>query len=142
MDFGSLVSLNNKPSDYIGWNTIRENYPLGGCKWLETEGVLELQEKKQKRVFPTKDASIIVVLHENHRIYYSSETTGYKAFILPPTEGDIRHSVQEYFRTTYSLELSVRPVHEKYFEDDKPFVVCNAQVQQGEVRFSKYQKEN
>ena len=31
----------------------------------------EVQEKKQKIVFPTKDASIVVVLHENHKIYYS-----------------------------------------------------------------------
>lgn len=129
MDFGSLVSLNNKPENLVGWEKISENYPLAGCTWFQDRGTLEVQEKKKKLVFPTKDASIIVVLHENHKIYYSSLDSKYESFILPPTEDDIRHSVQDYFREKYSLELSVRPVHDKYFADDKPFVICNAQIQ-------------
>lgn len=142
MDFGSIVSLNAKPSDENEWTRIMENYPLDGCKWFETEGTLEVQEKKKKLIFPTKDASIRVVLHENHKTYYSSSEKEYRPFELPPTEGDIRHHVQEYFRTNYGLELSVRPVHDKFFEDDKPFVVCNAQVQKGKVLFAEYRKED
>lgn len=99
-----------------------------------------MQEKKKKLIFPTKDASIRIVLHENHKTYYSSSETEYQAFTLPPTEGDIRHYVQEYFRVNYGLELSVRPVHDKFFENDRPFVVCNAQVQKGEVLFPAYEK--
>ncbi len=72
MDFGSLVSLNNKPTSEKEWESLQKNYPFSLCKWLETRGTLEVQEKKQKLIFPTKDASISVVLHENHRIYYSS----------------------------------------------------------------------
>ncbi len=142
MDFGSLVSLNNKPATKEGWENTRKDYPLSGCRWLETEGTFEVQEKKQKIVFPTKDASIVVVLHENHKIYYSSEEKEYRPFILPPTEDNIRHFVQAYFREKYSLELSVRPVHDKYFENDAPFVTCNAQVQKGHPNFPQYKKEN
>ena len=105
------------------------DYPFPDCKWHLTHGSLEVSEKKKKRIFPTKDASIKVVLHENHTLYYSSKDTCYEPFLLPPTEGDIRHSVQDYFRTHYHLELSVRPIHKKYFEDNKPFVMCNAQIQ-------------
>ena len=73
MDFGSLVSLNNKPASEKEWQDIKTDYPLSLCQWVKTRGTLEVQEKKQKLIFPTKDASIIVVLHENHRIYYSSQ---------------------------------------------------------------------
>lgn len=129
MDFGSLVSLNNKPLDEAGWESVEAEYPLTHCKWLQTRGALEIQEKKKKLIFPTKDASIVVVLHENHKTYFSSSENSYEPFLLPPTENDIRHSVQNYFREKYELELSVRPVHDKYFQDNKPFVVCNAQIQ-------------
>ncbi|OIO76464.1 hypothetical protein AUJ87_02855 [Candidatus Gracilibacteria bacterium CG1_02_38_174] len=142
MDFGSLVSFNIKPSDESGWEKISKNYPLDDCFWLKTQGVLEVQEKKKKRVFPTKDASIKVVLHENHRIYYSSVEGDYQPFILPPTEDNVRQRVQEYFRDSYNLEVSVRPIHDKYFENDRPFIICNAQVQKGLPSFRKYQKEN
>lgn len=95
MDFGSLFSLNNKNG--IDW----KKYPLEGCRFHGTLGSLELGQKKKQRIFPTKDASIRVVLHENHRIYYSSETGEYRPFTLPPTEGDIRHSIQSHFRDKY-----------------------------------------
>lgn len=142
MDFGSLVSLNTKPSEENGWKKILKDYPLENCLWIKTQGTFELQEKKKKGVFPTRDASIKVILHENHKVYYSSLECEYESFILPPTEENIRHHVQEYFREKYSLELSVRPIHDKYFEDDRPFVVCNAQIQKGRTSFRKYRKEN
>lgn len=129
MDFGSKVSLNTKPSSDTEWRELSKKYPLNDCLWFKTQGALEIREKKKKTIFPTKDVHIKVVLHENHRIYYSSIEREYQPFILPPTETNIRQTVQEYFRTKHHLELSVRPVHDKYFEDDEPFVVCNAQVQ-------------
>lgn len=98
--------------------------------------------KKEKVVFPTKDAKIIVVLHENHKIYYSENRDSYEPLTLPPTENNVRHTVQKYFREKYSLEVSVRPVHEKYFKNDAPFMVCNAQIQSGKTDFFRYRKEN
>jgi adenine-specific DNA glycosylase len=75
MDFGSLVSLNQKPSSVQDWMALEHSYPLQGCKWIESRGMYEIQAPKKKRVFPTKDASIRVVLHENHTLYYSSKNT-------------------------------------------------------------------
>ena len=142
MDFGALVSLNTKPSGEKEWKELSKKYPLSGCQWLKTCGTLEIQKKKKKLIFPSKDAQIRVVLHENHRIYYSSVKQDYQPFTLPPTQSNVRHFIQEYFRTEYGLELSVRPVHDKYFENDQPYVVCNAQVQKGGALFVKYRKEN
>jgi len=136
MDFGSLVSLNNRNG--IDW----EDYPFKNCRFYETSGALEFKEPKKQRFFPTKDARLIVVLHRDHKVYYSSDTAEYIPFILPPTEGNIRHFVQSHFRDRYGLELSVRPIHDKYFENDSPFIVCNAQVQKGNPSFSEYRKEN
>ncbi|MDD2917007.1 MAG: hypothetical protein PHH70_04150 [Candidatus Gracilibacteria bacterium] len=146
MDFGSLVSLNNTPvrtspgehHPVFDMST----YPLSGCKWFETRGIQEISEKKQKHIFPTKDAQILVTLHQNHTLYYSSDTKVYLPFLLPPTEGDIRHSVQSYFRGQYGLEVSVRPPHAKYFQDDQPFVACNAQIQNGNNIFPVYPKND
>lgn len=142
MDFGSRISLNVKPLEESGWIKILKDYPLDDCLWIKTYGEFEVQEKKKKMIFPTRDARIKVILHENHKVYYSSLECEYESFILPPTEENIRHHVQEYFRTQYNLELSVRPLHDKYFEDDRPFVVCNAQIQKGQALFAKYRKEN
>lgn len=136
MDFGSLISLNNKSG--IDW----EGYPFKNCQFYETLGSLELEQKKKQQIFPTKDAQIIVILHKDHKVYYSSNVTEYKPFILPPTEENIRHFIQSHFRDQYRLELSVRPIHDKYFENDQPFIVCNAQIQKGEPSFIGYRKEN
>jgi hypothetical protein len=138
MDFGSLVSVNTKPSNKSEWKMILKNYPLNNCYWIKTLGTLEIQEKRKRLIFPTKDARIKVILHENHHIYYSSENNIYQPFLLPSTENDIRHFVQEYFRTHYNLEISVRPIHDKYFENDQPFITCNAQIQKGLPLFKKY----
>lgn len=136
MDFGSIVSLNNKSG--IDW----EDYPFKDCRFYKMLGSLEIEQKKKQRVFPTKDAQIVVVLHRDHKVYYSPTNGKYEPFVLPQTEGDIRHHVQEYFRTKYNLELSVRPVHDKYFENDQPYIICNAQVQKGNPNFPQYKKEN
>lgn len=113
----------------LGSLGVTDQYPLPECKWYKTKGALEVSKLKKKTVFPIKDASILVTLHENHRIYYSSSDIDYKPFLIPPTEGDIRHAVQEYFRARYHLELSVRPIDRKFFENNAPFVSCNAQIQ-------------
>lgn len=125
----------------LGSLGIYDEYPLAGCKWHQTGGKLEISEPRKKTIFPTKDASIIVTLHKDHRIYYSSNNTEYKPFLLPPTEGDVRHSVQDFFRTQHHLEASVRPIDKRFFEDDMPFVHCNAQVQKGKIPFEEYKKE-
>jgi A/G-specific adenine glycosylase len=142
MDFWTLVSHNTKPANQHAWDCLMADYPLTNCEWIKSKGEFETQEKKKKYVFPSKDARIQVVLHENHKIYYSSAENEYEPFTLPPTEENIRHFVQEYFRTRHWLELSVRPVHSKLFKNDIPYVVCNAQIQAWKAPFREYKKKS
>jgi adenine-specific DNA glycosylase len=160
MDFAATIDLKN-PSN-IDWET----YPIKSGKFYETKWSLEPREVKKSQSFPTPDATVIVVLHKDHRIYYSSRhpeftkdpeipgfflssewrgikiTSSYSPFILPPSlTRDTRKYVQEYFREKYSLELSVRPAHKKWIsEDGVPYLVVNAQIQTGTHIFDKYTK--
>lgn len=135
MDFASLVSLNNKSQ--ISW----ENYPLKECLFYKTKGKKEEGKKKKWESFNTKNAYIQVVLHENHKIYFSLDKDKYSPFILLPTkEKDIREYIKNYFHINYNLELSVRPISKKWKEWDKNFVLCNAQIQTGKENFYRYEK--
>lgn len=134
MDFASLYSKNSKSSiDHAA-------SPFQACRFKNTSGELEIEVKKSVVYFPQKDAQIEVILHENHRKYYSSSRAEYAPFHLPPTQDDIRKYVQEYFRANHGLELSVRPVHRKEYRNDIPYVTMNAQVQAGAPDFPSYGK--
>ena len=109
MDFARIVDLKNPEN--IDWN----NYPIQSGKFYETQGSIENFEQKQKETFPIPDAKIIAILHENHKIYFSENSTEYTPFILPPSENrDTRNFVKEFFRKHYALEVSVRPIHKKW----------------------------
>jgi A/G-specific adenine glycosylase len=139
MDFASMIDLKNPEN--IDW----ENYIFKESFFYKTRGELEPKEQKKTTTFPIPDATIIVTLHENHRVYYSPpKSEQYSPFILPPSlSRDTRTYIQEYFRKHYTLELSVRPVHKKWLsEDGKPYIAVNAQVQVGDVEeFTKWRKE-
>ena len=66
MDFAATIDLKN-PSN-IDW----ESYPIQSGRFYETRGSLESIEIKKSISFPTPDATVIVVLHKDHRVYYSS----------------------------------------------------------------------
>ncbi len=156
MDFASMIDLKN--SDMIDWI----NYPIVSGRFYETRGSLEPKEVKKSQSFPLPDATIIIILHKDHKIYYSDEWwgksdkikkqflthlslithTSYLPFILPPSlTRNTRKYVQDYFREHYRLELSVRPVHRKWISvDGKPYIVVNAQIQAGVYGFSEYTK--
>ena len=125
MDFAATVDLKNP--DNIDW----ESYPIQSGKFYETSGTLEPREEKKSRTFPTPDATVIVILHEDHRVYYSAWWEPYTPFVLPPAlSRDTRQYVQEFFRDNYSLELSVRPVHAKWLAaDGRAYIAVNAQIQ-------------
>ncbi len=59
-------------------------------------------------------------------------------FILPPSEGDTRHIVQDFFKNTYTVEVSVRPVRWHGYIDDVPHLLCHAQIQSGSYPFIEY----
>ncbi len=175
MDFASIVDLKNPA--LIDW----DHYPLQSGLWYETHWALEPIEAKKSSVFPIPDATVMVILHEGHKVYYSEPIeqvsppydsvipahagiqantscppdtldsvtstewqVQYTPFILPPSlSRDTRWYVQEYFREQYGLEVSVRPVHEKWMSTDgRPYIAVNAQIQTGRADFQKYTKKD
>ncbi len=65
MDFASMVDLKNPEN--IDW----EKYPIRSGIWYTTRGSLEPREAKKSQSFPLPDATIIVILHKDHKVYYS-----------------------------------------------------------------------
>ncbi len=161
MDFASIIDLKNPEN--IDW----ENYPIQSGVWYTTRGSLEPREEKKSQSFPLPDATIIVILHKDHKVYYSDtgviarneaiqdfdtwilrntqdDREQYHPFALPPPlHRNTRKYVQDYFREHYHLELSVRPVHKKWIsKDGKPYAMVNAQIQVGDAgQFKEYSRE-
>jgi A/G-specific adenine glycosylase len=132
MDFATIVSKNSK------YTVEHAESPFQNCLFKITQGELDIVTKKPITYFPRKDSQIEVILHKNHSVYYSSSTTEYCPFILPPTQSDIRKYVQEYFRTTHGLEISVRPIHLQEYRNDVPYISMYAQIQTGISNFKTY----
>ena len=65
MDFAATIDLKNP--DMIDWDT----YPIQSGEFYETRGALEPREIKKSQSFPTPDATVIVILHKDHKEYYS-----------------------------------------------------------------------
>lgn len=126
MDFSSGIDLKNPQN--IDW----ENYPIQSGVFYSTQWSLEPQEIKITKTFPIPDARVVVILHQDHKLYFSEKwSESYSPFFLPPAlHRDIRQYVQEQFRERYSVELSVRPIHRKWLSDEGiPHVMMNAQIQ-------------
>ncbi len=137
MDFASLVDLKEK--NRIDW----KSYPLRKSRFFLEQGENEIETKKIIHTFPTPDANVEVILHRDHKEYYSEDPETYTSFLLPPAlHRDTRKYVQDTFRERYGLELSVRPAHKKWITTDGvPYIAVNAQIQQGNHRFSIYTKQ-
>ena len=136
MDFWSLVSLNSV--DKIDWKT----YPLKDSQFYRTQWKLENNIKTKNDAFPIKKSKVVVILHKDHKEYYS-ESENYKPFILKPSwVSDIRKYVKEYFLKKYELDLSVRPVHKKDYINSKPHVFVYAQIQVWSNVFNIFSKKD
>lgn len=109
--------------------------PFSHCRFTQTQGELEQEIRKPVQYFPKKDARIFVHLHENHTRYFSSDIRIYTPFNLNPSEEDVRKHVQNFFRTTYQLEVSVRPPHFQEYIEDVPHIWVFAQIQSGTSQF-------
>ncbi len=123
----------------------QDTYIFTESEFYKTKWLSEVIEKKISVSFPIPDAQIVVILHQDHRVYYTLSAELYSPFILPASEDrDTRWYVQSYFRATYGLELSVRPVHRKWLsQDGKPYIAVNAQIQAGDASiFVQYSKSD
>lgn len=134
MDFANIVSLNN-----ISWIDF-DNYPLKDCEFFKSRWKKEPKKKKQKEIFPTKNAFIEVHLHENHKEYFSKNLDTYEPFLLPPYEWDTRQYIKDYFKNNFNVDVSVRPISKKWKVGEKYFILCNAQIQTGKHTFGIYKK--
>jgi A/G-specific adenine glycosylase len=88
-----------------------------------------------------KDARVFVILHENHKKYYSPFKTKYAPFVLPASH-NTRAGIKDWFREQYGLELSVRPPHKKEVIDKKPTLFVNAQILSGKPISAIFTKES
>lgn len=134
MDYGATISLNNISG--IDW----ENYPFLQSKFYQTRGTLEPVKEKKKSSFPSKQAHILCILHENHKKYFS-QVSDFLPFYIGKNTGNPRATIQEYFLEKYNLELSVRPPEIKSFTSrgEVPYMICYAQIQSGKHKFQESQ---
>lgn len=114
MDFSRMIDSRSIDEKY--W----ENYPIKSGKRFETRGTQEILTQKPKENFPVPDAKIVVVLHENHQKYFSQNSDNFEPMILNPSENrNTREYVKNFFRENFHLEVSVRPVHKKWFSQKR-----------------------
>lgn len=129
MDFANLVCLSKNPQCEI--------CPLQSqCLYFQTKGDLEPLPASKKTGFPLKEAQTILVLHRQHKEYFSSgkSAQAYQPFVLPAPL-NTRERIKEYFARQYGLNLAVRPPHWKGTWNDTTTVMVNAQVLSGETKF-------
>lgn len=130
MDFGSAICTKNPKCDVC---------PLESrCAYALSSGTKEEHQKKQKEVFPTKEAYAYVILHEEHRRYFSSDKKVFCPFMLPPEEHS-REAIKYYFYNTYGLNVSVRPPKIKLYIDEQPTLIIYAQILSGTHDFASFE---
>lgn len=94
----------------------------------------EVKSRKSLKPVKSRIANAAVVLHENHKKYFSSRKSQYEPFLLP--DGiTTREQIKTYFLEKYGLRLSVRPPKGTAIIRGKPRSIVNAQVLSGEHGF-------
>lgn len=88
-----------------------------------------------------KDARVFVILHENHRKYYSPYKTKWAPFIVPSSH-NTRAGIKDWFQRKYGIELSVRPPHRREVIDGRPTLSVNAQILAGRPEFVSFSRED
>lgn len=130
MDFASLVC---KREPLCGECPLKQT-----CMYAKTKGALETRKSKASSDFPTKEALAYVLLHENHKNYFSNNES-YSPFILEP-EKNSRDAIKKHFLNEFNLTLSVRPPHKKLFIKKVPVMFIHAQILLGEHSFKVFDK--
>lgn len=133
MDFGSALCVARPKC---------EACPLRAkCVYYEERGRQEVPERKPKRRRGrgNEEVETIVMLHEKHRLYYSSKRSMYAPFTLP--EGyTTRADIKAYFQKTYGLVLAVRPPHEERVVNGKCQRFVHAQILLGKPKFTVFSR--
>lgn len=132
MDFGSSICT-SKPK----CNTC----PLvSRCVHFKEKGVQEIIHKKAKKMFLDSQVErVLVVLHENHQRYFSSQKKHYQPFLLPRGY-TTRAAIKKWFLEVYGLTLSVRPPHSRMIHQGQKTFLVNAQILDGTQTLSVFPK--
>jgi A/G-specific adenine glycosylase len=143
MDFGSAICTARPKCGAC---------PLSSrCVYFSEDGKQEVRSKKSgvrnwgkrkeaERKIDWRDARVFVILHENHKKYYSPFKTKFAPFIVSASH-NTRAGIKDWFRRKYGLELSVRPPHKKELVDEKPTLFVNAQILSGKPTFRIFPRE-
>ncbi|MFZ1626257.1 MAG: A/G-specific adenine glycosylase [Candidatus Moraniibacteriota bacterium] len=115
------------------------------CRYYREGGKQEFSQRKPKTKsgkskVDWSTAEVVVILHDKHRLYYSSKRMKYSPFVLPAGY-NTRAGIKDYFDERYGLTLAVRPPHEKRTEKGKARIFVNAQILLGAPTFRTYSAE-
>jgi A/G-specific adenine glycosylase len=116
-------------------NRRRTGPPAGGCTpsaCLKSQINTVSQNVSDGVTNPVRRTTdAIVLLHENHKIYFSENKKKYDPFTMPK-DVKTREHIKKYFLEKYGLRVSVRPSNEKG--------IINAQILSGVHRFKIFDK--
>lgn len=98
--------------------------------------IKEAKDKKGKE-WGGERKKTFIVLHENHKKYFSSQKGKYQPFLMPRGV-DTREKIKEFFKKKYGLLVSVRP-----FLKEEGIWKANAQILLGDAsQFQVFQKND
>lgn len=136
MDFSSFIDKNEiSQIDF-------ENYPLKESIFYKERGKNEIKPIKITEKFNKNEAEIVVFLHKDHKIYYSSDYDNFLPFELGQSGEDHRHFIKDYFLQNYWLSLSVRPAFKKWKKVGKTYFLYHAQIQKWTSKFWEFMKDD
>lgn len=131
MDFSSAVCTKNP---------LCSACPLfSHCQYFADDGKSEAAPHKTKHPFPQQIAQTLLILHRDHKEYFSSEDSRYAPFFLPAPL-NTRAAIKSFFQREHQLLLSIRPPHRKLIWNNTPTQLVNAQILQGTQHFSIFKK--
>lgn len=132
MDFGSALCVARPKC---------EACPLQKqCVYFREKGIQEARLNPKKKTIQKSsliETETIVILHEKHKIYYSSQKEVYEPFILPKGYST-RADIKSYFQENFSLSVAVRPPHRIETREGKRYQYVNAQILLGRPLFRQF----
>lgn len=131
MDLGSSLCGSRPKCGACPLNTRCQYFQEGG---KGERGVRKIT--KGKTVDWTR-ARTYIVLHANHREYFSLHPTQYQPFLLPKKDSVSRQSIKHWFQEKYGLVVSVRPPRK---DTTREILWVNVQILSGEAAFVSYPK--
>lgn len=135
MDFGSALCVSRPKCEAC---TLKSK-----CTYYQEEGKKESKQNTRYKIRNAgewSEAVAHVVLHENHRKYFSSQKNKFAPFVLPKGV-TTRAEIKRFFLEKYGLTLSVRPPHQKSMLSKGPVIQVNAQILLGKHDFPVFTKK-